>query len=81
MRAPAPSPPPALRAGWIEARGAPSGLLQPLRASTSSGETLMPSKSRDFFSRAMYSMVRLASTSTKIETCGALKALDRKSVV
>ncbi|MNI75312.1 hypothetical protein D3C73_1314520 [compost metagenome] len=43
-------------------------------AKMSRGETLMPSKSRETFSRLTNSMVLLASTSTKMLTCGAEKA-------
>ena len=39
-----------------------------------SGVTLTPAKSVDAFRRFTYSMVLVASTSTKIETCGAVKA-------
>ena len=73
---------------WISAVSVPSALSTQvaltlgLRAAAqmtafariSSGETLMPSKSRDTFSRLTNSMVRLASTSTKMLTCGAEKA-------
>ena len=44
-------------------------------AMTSSGETLMPAKSGLALSRATNSIVRVASTSTKTLTCGALNAL------
>ena len=40
-----------------------------------SGVTLMPAKSTEFFSRLTYSMVLVASTSTKMLTCGAVNAL------
>ena len=73
---------------WISAVSLPSGLSTQvaltlgLRAAAqmtalariSSGETLMPSKSREALSRLTNSMVRLASTSTKMLTCGAAKA-------
>ena len=73
---------------WISAESLPSGLSTQvaltlgLRAAAqmtalariSSGETLMPSKSREAFRRLTNSMVRLASTSTKMLTCGAEKA-------
>ena len=73
---------------WISAESLPSGLSTHvaltlgLRAAAqmtalariSSGETLMPSKSREALSRLTNSMVRLASTSTKMLTCGAAKA-------
>ena len=41
----------------------------------SNGETLMPAKSGLAFRRLTNSMVRVASTSTKTLTCGAVKAL------
>ena len=40
----------------------------------SSGVTFTPAKSVEFFKRFTYSMVRVASTSTKMLTCGAVKA-------
>src|SRR5919202_2592602 len=46
------------------------------RAMTSSGETRTFAKSDDAFSRLTYSIVRVASTSTKTLTCGAEKALS-----
>ena len=40
----------------------------------SSGDTLTSAKSTDFFSRATNSIVRVASTSTNTDTCGAVNA-------
>src|ERR1700712_5741638 len=45
-------------------------------AMISSGDTLMPAKSGEFLRRLTNSMVRVASTSTKRLTCGAVNALD-----
>ena len=39
-----------------------------------SGVTFTPAKSVEAFKRFTYSIVLVASTSTKIETCGAVKA-------
>ena len=44
-------------------------------AMINSGVTFTPAKSAEFFSRRTYSMVRVASTSTKMLTCGAVNAL------
>src|SRR5450830_545017 len=45
-------------------------------ATMSSGDTLTPAKSAEFLSRFTNSIVRVASTSTKRPTWGALNALD-----
>src|SRR3954451_1632966 len=45
-------------------------------AITSSGDTRTFAKSDDAFRRLTYSIVRVASTSTKTLTCGAEKALS-----
>ena len=44
-------------------------------AMINSGVTLMPAKSTEFLRRLTYSMVRVASTSTKMLTWGAVNAL------
>src|SRR5688572_13260985 len=49
-------------------------------AITRSGETRMPAKSVDSLSRFTNSIVRVALTSVKTLTCGALKALDTIAV-